>query len=128
MIAAQGCTENQLEDNYEGAIDVPLAPVTGSDERRHLPRELFVRKPVLFAAKFALAMAVIAAGWACIVYLHLWYATPVAMLVNGLMYAHLVELQHECLHGHACNSPGVNRLFGVLCGIFMLSSYFALSI
>jgi fatty acid desaturase len=40
-----------------------------------------------------------------------------------LLGAHLVELQHECLHGHAFRSPALNRVFGVICGLFMMSSY-----
>ncbi len=45
-----------------------------------------------------------------------------AMLINGMMFAHLIELQHECMHGHAFHSPSLNRVFGVACGIFMASS------
>ncbi|WP_323840056.1 fatty acid desaturase [Photorhabdus africana] len=45
------------------------------------------------------------------------------MLLNGLIYAHLIELQHECLHFHAFKSAKLNRLFGVLVGLFMFSSH-----
>jgi fatty acid desaturase len=113
----------QSEDNLEGDVDVPLAPVSGKDERRQLPRELFIRKPALFIAKITVATTLIVAGWVTIILISSWPAVALAMLVNGLMYAHLVELQHECLHGHAFTSSALNRLFGVLCGIFMMSSY-----
>jgi fatty acid desaturase len=43
--------------------------------------------------------------------------------VAGLMYAHLVELQHECLHEHAYRRRWLNRAVGFVCGLFMLSSY-----
>jgi hypothetical protein len=45
------------------------------------------------------------------------------MVVVGLMYAHLVELQHKCLHNHAFDSRRINRAYGFVCGMFMLSSY-----
>lgn len=114
-----------VEGNYEGDVDVPLAPVGGIDERRDLVqrRELFARRPQIFLLKFSFAIALIAAAWAAIVIHPTWPVVALAILMNGLMYAHLVELQHECLHGHAFNSPRVNRLFGVVCGIFMLSSH-----
>ncbi|KVE23504.1 hypothetical protein WS67_22760 [Burkholderia singularis] len=115
--------QSEQEDNLEGDVDVKLAPVSGADNRRQLPRQLFERKPLIFVAKFTLAITLIGVGWLAIGYQLPWPVIVVAMLINGLMYAHLVELQHECLHGHAFRSSGLNRLFGVLCGIFMMSSH-----
>ena len=123
MISAQESTTNESERNYEGDIDVPLAPVSGPDDRQLLPRDLFRRSPAQFAVKFVFACALVAAGWVTIALFHSWVAIAVAIVVNGLIYAHLVELQHECLHGHAFDTPGVNRFFGILCGIFMMSSH-----
>jgi len=123
MNNAQGSAESSRAQNYEGDVDVPLAPVSGLDERRLLPRELFLRKPALFVKKFTFAALLIAGGWLAIAFAQSWLVTALAMAVNGLMYAHLIELQHECLHGHAFDSPSLNRLFGVVCGIFMLSSH-----
>ncbi|WP_200822943.1 fatty acid desaturase family protein [Caballeronia catudaia] len=48
--------------------------------------------------------------------------TILAIVVNGLLFAHLIELQHECMHGHAFRSPSLNRAFGIACGVFMISS------
>lgn len=111
------------EEVLDGAQNVPLAPVRGLDLRRSLPAEFFPKRPYRFAAKFWFAMAIVAASWVVIAMSFSWVATAVAIVVLGLMYAHLVELQHECLHEHAFNSRRLNRIYGFLCGLFMLSSY-----
>lgn len=115
--------DRQADGNLEGAADVMLAPVSGKDERRQLPMSFFERKPGLFVLKFAFANGLVLLGWGAIALVPSVPVVLLAMLINGLIYAHLVELQHECLHGHAFPSPRLNRLFGVLCGIFMMSSY-----
>ncbi|MBW7566490.1 fatty acid desaturase [Chromobacterium subtsugae] len=119
-----------LAGDLEGSTDVQLAPVKGQDLRRNLPREYFVKRPALFTAKILFAFALIALGWYGV-----WYAltTPVTTVsilaavggffLNGLIYAHLIELQHECLHCHAFKSVKLNRLFGALAGVFMFSSH-----
>ncbi len=113
----------RIDGTLDGARDVALAPVRGPDLRRNLPQDLFPKRPLRFAAKFGLAMAIIAACYAAILASVGWAATVVAVVVLGLMYAHLVELQHECLHEHAFNSRRLNRVYGFFCGLFMLSSY-----
>lgn len=109
-----------VEDNLEGDVDVHLAPVFGKDMRRQLPRQMFERRPLLFLAKLFFAMGLIAVAWVVIWLQYSWQTTLFAIVVNGLMYAHLIELQHECLHGHAFKSPALNRFYGVICGIFMI--------
>lgn len=98
-------------------------PVPKLAKPKDLPQELFERRPHVFAAKFGAAMAVVGLGWAAIA-LDLGIAvSAVAALAIGLMYAHLVELQHECLHEHPFRSRRRNRLFGFACGMFMFSSF-----
>ncbi|MBK7962420.1 MAG: fatty acid desaturase [Bdellovibrionales bacterium] len=111
-----------VEENLEGDVDVQLACIKGKDTRRALPPEFFQRKPVVFLAKFGFALSLIAAASATIFLASNWIIIGVAILVNGFMFAHLIELQHECMHGHAFKSPGLNRLCGVACGVFMASS------
>lgn len=106
-----------------GSRDVPLAPVRGIDTRRDLPKGLFGRRPGRFTAKFAIALTIIAAGWVAIVFAPAWPVDIPAVIVIGLMYAHLVELQHECLHEHAYNQRWLNRLVGFACGVPMMSSF-----
>jgi len=110
-------------ETLDGARDAPLAPVRGPDLRRNLPPELFPKRPLRFLAKFWFAMAIIAGCYAIIALSIGSAATVAAVFVLGLMYAHLVELQHECLHEHAFNSRRLNRCYGFVCGLFMLSSY-----
>lgn len=107
----------------DGGQDVILAPVRGPDRRRELPAELFQRAPGDFSRKFLFALALIAASYATIALVRSWITTVAAILVLGLMYAHLVELQHETLHEHAFVTRFLNRLCGFVCGLFMLSSY-----
>lgn len=107
----------------DGGADVLLAPVRGTDTRRQIPKDLFSKRPSRFTAKFVLAMGLIVAG-AVVIALDLgWVASAVAVVVIGLMFGHLVELQHECLHEHAYRSRRLNRWFGFVCGLFMFSSY-----
>ncbi|KAB2343598.1 fatty acid desaturase family protein [Actinomadura rudentiformis] len=106
-----------------GSVDVILAPVQGKDRRRELPKEIFVKRPGVFSLKFGLAMTLVVAGWVAMALFPTWPVIVVAGLVLGLAYAHLVELQHECLHEHAYGSRRLNRLVGFLCGVPMLSSF-----
>lgn len=109
--------------SFDGGADVLLAPVQGVDPRRSVPKEMFEKRPSRFAVKFAFAMALIAASTAVIAVGVGWWATAIAIVVIGAMFAHLVELQHECLHEHAFRSRRLNRWFGVVCGMFVFSSY-----
>lgn len=126
--------ENKLSDalagDLEGSTDVQLAPVKGDDIRRSLPREYFEKKPLLFLGKMLLAFVIIVCGWLAIYFaLNIevsWYsllAGSIGFVLCGLIYTHLIELQHECLHYHAFKSAFLNRLLGVTAGAFMLSSH-----
>jgi len=107
----------------DAAEDALLAPVRGDDSRRALPKIYFTKRPSRFVVKFSTALLTIAVCWTLIAWWPAWPIAVAAMVVNGLMYAHLVELQHECLHEHAFRSRRLNRLCGVVCGVFMLSSF-----
>jgi fatty acid desaturase len=107
----------------DAAENTILAPVRGADPRRSLAKEYFVKKPSRFTAKFLTGVVVIAVSWSVIAFQPVWPAVVLAAVVSGLMYAYLVELQHECLHEHAYRSRALNRLCGVLAGVFMFSSF-----
>jgi fatty acid desaturase len=103
----------------------PLAAVRGEDFRRHLPKHLFVKRPRRFLGKFWFAFGLIGLGFFLVINLSsFWIMIPVGLGL-GLLYAHLIELQHETLHEHAFRSRRLNRIYGIACGIFMLSSYSA---
>jgi fatty acid desaturase len=93
------------------------------DARRSLPKTLYRRDARRFVLKFAFALGAIAGCWTLIALSISWVATAAAVVVVGLMYGHLVELQHECIHGHAFAWRPLNRICGIICGLFMLSSY-----
>lgn len=107
----------------DGSTEVLLAPVRGADPRRSLPRTLFRKRPARFVVKLAIACALVGAGYATLAIGAPWPVQALAMAILGLAYAHMVELQHETLHEHAFNARPLNRVFGFLCGLFMLSSY-----
>lgn len=96
-------------DAAENALLAPVRSEGGEDRRRKLPREYFEKKPSRFLTKFLFALGMIALSWVVIAANLHWSATMLAIAVAGLMYAHLVELQHECLHEHAFRLPGVAR-------------------
>jgi fatty acid desaturase len=98
-------------------------PVQKIAKPRELPPELFVRRSGVFAAKLGFALALVALSWVAIGLQIHPAVTVAAIVVAGLMYAHMVELQHECLHEHPFRSRPLNRLFGFVAGLFMFSSF-----
>jgi fatty acid desaturase/ferredoxin len=52
-----------------------------------------------------------------------WVVSVIPMILLGLLYAHFVELQHQCLHNTAYRSKGWNRFVGVLLGLPTLVSF-----
>jgi fatty acid desaturase len=115
-----------IEDErlLDGGAEVILAPLQGKDRRRGLPKDLFERRPLRFTVKFVFAVTLIVSGYLTIALsLAGWAGIALAIVVLGLAYAHLVELQHETLHEHAYRSRRLNRIFGFLCGLLMLSSF-----
>lgn len=102
-----------------------LCPVNSSPERRFrekLPKDLFRKKPHIFVMKLAILGALLAVCLAA--FLHLGLVFKIAAGIGlGILYAHMVELQHELLHGHAFASKRLNDILGVIMGIPMLSSY-----
>jgi fatty acid desaturase len=106
----------------EGEAEVVLEKLA-LVHRRDLPKDIFQRKPSVFVKKFAFAFALIGIGAALVLANLGPIADVVGIVVIGAIYAHLVELQHECLHQHAFRSRRLNRVFGFMCGMFMVSSY-----
>lgn len=44
-------------------------------------------------------------------------------IIAGVMYAHAVELQHQCLHYTAFKKPHLNKFFGIILGAPMFVSF-----
>lgn len=113
-----------MKTNKPIIIDnLPLAPVsTTADKRNSLPKDLFKLKPQLFMKKLFICYGVVFISYALIM-LNNAMTIPLAIVILGFMYAHMVELQHECLHEGVFKNRHMNRLFGFMLGIFMMSSY-----
>ena len=74
-------------------------------------------------AKLSLYFAICAALVAAILLLRGWLPILLCQVLLGLMYAHGLELTHECLHGSMFRSARLNRLFGFVTGLPMLVSF-----
>lgn len=92
---------------------------------------LLKRTPIITTFKFLLAFSFILA---VLVFVHvrhivklpphlIWPIITFLCLIQGLMFAHFTELQHELLHSHGFSSNRINRFLGFFCGIFMGSSF-----
>lgn len=77
-----------------------------------------------FAGKIVLALSLLSGG-VYLVSLDSVFAVTLGVVLIGAMFAHAVELQHQCLHNTAFKSRAANRVVGTLLGIPMLSSFHA---
>jgi fatty acid desaturase len=111
------------QPNLDGSYDVLLAPVRGTDTRRGLPMTYFERRPSRFMVKITIALGVIVVCYTALLEFRTPLTTVAAVVVLGVMYGYLVELQHECLHEHAFHARWANRFWGFVCGMFMFSAY-----
>jgi fatty acid desaturase len=111
---------NSENDILDGLV---LAPVKHVSARRNLPQFLYVRNTWNFIQKLIICYSIVAGCYSVILMKIGIVATVVSIIIIGTMYAHMVELQHECLHEGVFESRKLNRFFGVILGIFMLSSY-----
>ncbi|MEU2874991.1 fatty acid desaturase [Streptomyces sp. NPDC007070] len=100
-----------------------------SDAGSGAPRILFQRAKVgaaderAFIAKLAVAFTVWLAGALLTLVPEAWPARVAGVILMGCMYAHWVELQHQCLHHSAFRAARPHRLVGVPLGVPMLVSY-----
>ena len=79
-------------------------------------------RPEQFLLRYFVAIVLFSA--ACIMTVS--SSTPIAifgLLGEGAMFAHFLELQHQCLHGTATGWRTLDRIIGVLCGLPMLVSF-----
>lgn len=92
------------------------------------PRLLFertrttARDQTAFLGKLAFVVVLGAAG-AALVYTGGLLPTAAGILVLGCLYAHMVELQHQCLHHSAFVRTRPHRTVGVLLGLPMFVSH-----
>lgn len=97
-----------------------MIPIKCADLELEVPR--LQRKPWRFLFRVLFALALLAGG----VVMTLsgdWRLVTAGVIVEGLLFTHLLELVHSCIHGTAFGSQRVDRLAGVLLGLPMLVSY-----
>jgi hypothetical protein len=66
---------DNIDDHFDGANTVLLAPIQGPDSRRQLPTELFTKRPFRFTMKFLMAVVIIAATWAAVITTQQWWVS-----------------------------------------------------
>ncbi len=81
-----------------------------------------VNRPWRFSLKVLLAVSIWAAGCAMTLSGD-WRAAVVGVFIEGLLFAHMLELVHSCIHGTAFGARRADRIAGVLLGLPMLVSF-----
>src|SRR5689334_23500968 len=75
-----------------------------------------------FSFRVLLALSILAAG--CTMTLSSdWHVIVTGVFIEGLMFAHLLELAHSCIHGTAFGRRRVDRIAGALLALPMLVSF-----
>src|SRR5437899_12140484 len=105
-------TSTEFESNVNFHTENELPAVAGVDDRSRLPRDLFERRPGHFLTRFGLALMLTGACITFILYTKSIILTVAGLFILGMLYGHLVEFQHECLHGHAFHSKWLNKWLG----------------
>jgi len=88
--------------------------------RLQVPRH--VNRPWRFFLRVLLAVSICAAGGALTLDGD-WRLAVVGVFIEGLVFAHMLELVHSCIHGTAFGARRADRIAGVLLGLPMLVSF-----
>ena len=88
-----------------------------------LPKDLYLLNPKYFLIKFIIWIGLIFFGFFLLKSNYI-LLNILGVVMLGVVFAHGIELQHECLHNNAFNSEIANAIIGVILGIPMLSSYY----
>jgi fatty acid desaturase len=81
-----------------------------------------IHRPWRFSLKVLLAVSIWASGSAMTLYSE-WRVAVVGVFIEGLLFAHMLELVHSCIHGTAFGARRADRIAGVLLGLPMLVSF-----
>jgi fatty acid desaturase len=81
-----------------------------------------INRPWRFSFKVLLAASIWAAGAALTLYGD-WRLAVAGVIVEGLIFAHMLELVHSCIHSTAFGTRGADQIAGVLLGLPMLVSF-----
>lgn len=75
-----------------------------------------------FILKLMLMVTIVATG-ATLVNIEPWFSHFLGTILIGVMFAHALELQHQCLHYQGFESKALNRFIGFVLGLPMLVSF-----
>lgn len=78
---------------------------------------------IYFYLKLFFAFSIMMVSGACIIFSKLIFLKVIASIFLGCMFAHLIELQHELLHGLGIHHQKFNKIIGFLIGVPMLVVY-----
>lgn len=98
-------------------------PGLGEEEFRRLLFAWSRRDPLRASLKAALYLGSCAVLITILLNLRSWPLILLCQALLGLVYAHGLELVHECLHHNLFRRPATNRLFGFLASAPLLVSY-----
>ena len=76
------------------------------------------------ALRVAILVALLAVGTLLVTSGYI-VATTIGILLIGAMFAHALEIQHQCLHFSAFKSRRTNKIVGILLGLPTLTSFHA---
>ena len=85
-------------------------------------RELYKLQPTRFLLLVVLAILLAVLG-AAAMYSDSWWLRAAGLVLEGMMFAHFVELQHQCLHSTATGHRIVDQTIGICLGLPMLVSF-----
>ncbi len=98
-----------------------------AEARKLLSREQIARFSAINSSGSVLKLAVygsaLAGAWTALLLARHWSVVVVATFILGIVYAHGLELQHQCLHHRLLPGRRWSRLVGFLLGAPMLVSY-----
>ena len=109
----------QLGQSSVNSIDSWRVRAVGGSEAEVGERQTGSKQ---FKVRLALFVVLTAAGAAAVLLTAGWARLPGQVLL-GVMFAHALELQHQCLHGTGLAGAAGNRWAGRLVGAPMLVSY-----
>jgi fatty acid desaturase len=87
-----------------------------------IPLELYKINNLIFIKKLLMLIISITLSYFFIL-TQGWYFYVLGTLLAGALYAHAIELQHQCLHNTAFNNRKINRAVGFVLGLPMLVSF-----
>src|SRR5882757_2884654 len=125
--------ESSSASGSNGATEAPVEELTPETSNppssaqvraryRHLRGQV---RGWVFAVKLAVAAVIMAGGILLTLQQHVLWLRIAGIVLEGLMFAHFAELQHQALHNIGFRRQWANTVVGTVLGIPMLVSFAA---